>query len=205
MRHWLDTQPESHGWIERINNVYPVQHAPPGRRTLEIGAGIGAHLRHENLERQEYYAVELRDEFLEPIRNEFPSVNAIAADCQERLPFADGFFDRALAIHVLEHLPDLPAALDEIYRVLSDGGHFAVVIPCEGGIAYGTRRRLTVQRQFERRYGVSYDWHIKSEHLSVPGEILTEPPASIRNRGPDVLPAANPVGSLERADRNHCT
>jgi hypothetical protein len=59
-RHWLDCQPERHSWIERINNAYPLQHAPPRSRKLEIWAGIGAHIRHEDLERQEYYAVELR-------------------------------------------------------------------------------------------------------------------------------------------------
>ena len=30
---------------------------------------------------------------------------------------ADGYFDRILAVHVLEHLPNLPAAIRECYRL----------------------------------------------------------------------------------------
>ena len=38
------------------------------------------------------------------------------------LPFADDTFDMVLAGHVLEHLPDPPAALAEMARVLKPGG-----------------------------------------------------------------------------------
>ena len=34
------------------------------------------------------------------------------------MAFADGFFDRSIAVHVLEHLPNLPAAIREVYRLL---------------------------------------------------------------------------------------
>ncbi|HET7516276.1 MAG TPA: bifunctional 2-polyprenyl-6-hydroxyphenol methylase/3-demethylubiquinol 3-O-methyltransferase UbiG [Actinomycetes bacterium] len=42
----------------------------------------------------------------------------------ERLPFADGSFDTVVAADVLEHLPDLPAAVNELARVLAPGGSF---------------------------------------------------------------------------------
>jgi SAM-dependent methyltransferase len=90
------------------------------------------------------------------------------------LPFEDASFDRALAIHVLEHLPDLPSAIAELRRVLKDDGRLVVVIPCEGGVAYGLARRISAQRIFERRYKVSYDWFVKSEHINIPREIVAE-------------------------------
>jgi 2-polyprenyl-6-hydroxyphenyl methylase/3-demethylubiquinone-9 3-methyltransferase len=43
----------------------------------------------------------------------------------ERLPFADGAFDAVVAADVLEHVPDLPAAVGELARVLAPGGSLA--------------------------------------------------------------------------------
>ena len=40
----------------------------------------------------------------------------------EALPFADAFFDVALSNGVLNLIPDKPAALREIFRVLRPGG-----------------------------------------------------------------------------------
>jgi 2-polyprenyl-6-hydroxyphenyl methylase / 3-demethylubiquinone-9 3-methyltransferase len=43
----------------------------------------------------------------------------------ERLPFADGTFHAVVAADVLEHVPDLPAAVAELARVLAPGGRLA--------------------------------------------------------------------------------
>ena len=43
-----------------------------------------------------------------------------------------------------------------------------VVIPCEGGLAYSLARRISAQRIFEKRYGMSYRFFIESEHINVP-------------------------------------
>jgi ubiquinone/menaquinone biosynthesis C-methylase UbiE len=47
----------------------------------------------------------------------------------ERLPFAENAFGAALAIAVLEHVPDDSAALAEIARVLHNGGRAWVTVP----------------------------------------------------------------------------
>ena len=108
-------------------------------------------------------------------RKRLPQVRAAVGDCQERLNFPDGHFDRVLAIHVLEHLPNLPAAVREMARVCEPGrGVLSVVIPCEGGWAYGLARRISAQRIFERRYQQPYRWFIEREHLNRPHEILRE-------------------------------
>jgi len=119
--------------------------------------------------------VELRENMAADIRVRFPRVRTIVGDCQQRLNFEDGYFDRILAIHVLEHLPNLPAAVEEMYR-LSDKkrGVFSVVIPCEGSLAYSLGRRLSAQRIFEKRYKQSYRWFIEREHVNKPGEIIAE-------------------------------
>jgi hypothetical protein len=76
---------------------------------------------------------------------------------------------------VLEHLPNLPGAVREMYRLCNkQRGVFTVVIPCEGGLAYGLARRISAQRMFERRYQQSYKWYISREHINRPHEILEE-------------------------------
>jgi SAM-dependent methyltransferase len=175
MRHWHEVLPNRYGVIERFNHGWPATTARPGERTLEIGAGLGEHLNAEpGFAREDYVACELRPEMAAKIRERHPGVEVIVGDCQQRMPFDDGSFDRALAIHVLEHLPNLPAAVAEIRRLLKPSGRFVVVIPCEGGLAYSLARRISAQRVFEKRYGMSYRWCIESEHINVPSEIIEE-------------------------------
>jgi SAM-dependent methyltransferase len=178
MKHWHEVLPQRYSAIESFNHRYPLRDlngsATGNRRTLEIGAGLGEHLAYEQLNGVDYYALELREEMAERIRERFPNVKTIVGDIQQALDFPQHHFDRVVAIHVLEHLPDLPSALKEIHRLLSPKGRFDVVIPCEGGAAYTLARRISAQRIFEKRYKMSYDWFIKSEHINVPHEILRE-------------------------------
>ncbi len=165
--------------INRFNHQYAVTHRPARfTRTLEIGAGLGDHLAYECLtpeQRANYYAVDLRENISDELRRRVPDIQVVTADCQERLPFPDGFFDRVLAVHVLEHLPNLPAAIAELRRVCADLGSLAVVIPCEGSFAYGVARRLSAQRVFRRRYpGQDYRWYIEREHVNRAAEVVEE-------------------------------
>ncbi len=179
MKHWHEVLPRRYGVVDEFNHRYPVRHAPKKfSRTLEIGAGLGEHLKYEHLlpeQEREYVALELRPNMVESIRNRFPGVQAVLGDCQERLPFPDGHFDRILAVHVLEHLPNLPSAISELYRLCDKStGSLSVVIPCEGSFAYTLARRISAQRVFERRYKQSYQWLIEREHLNKPAEIFPE-------------------------------
>jgi SAM-dependent methyltransferase len=174
MKYWHEVLPKRYGVVERFNHGYPLPHSASRQRILEIGSGLGEHIRYEELKNLEYYAVENRPELAARIKRRFPDVKVLVADCQRRLDLPDGFFHRILAIHVLEHLPDLPAALAEVWRLLDPGGEFRVVIPCEGGIAYSLARRISARRIFERRYHTSYDWFIETEHINRPHEIMEE-------------------------------
>ncbi len=143
--------PQEHRRIIEFGHRYVLPTAAPGR-TIDIGAGLGEHLHYEDLANGEFHAVEMRPEMAAAITRDFPGVTVLVADCQEPLPYAAASFDRAIAVHVLEHLRNLPAVLDEMQRLLKPGGTLSVVIPCEGGLGYALGRRLTVQREFERRY-----------------------------------------------------
>jgi SAM-dependent methyltransferase len=167
--------PSKFGWIDEFDHRYPLRTARPAARTLEIGPGNGSHLSYENLdEQEEYVALELRESLSSDIGQGHPNLRVVVGDCQKRLEFPDDWFDRVLAIHVLEHLDNLPAALTEIARVLKPSGRFSVVIPAEGGLGYALGRRVTVQRQFEHRYNMPYQWMIRYEHVSTAREVLAE-------------------------------
>jgi SAM-dependent methyltransferase len=178
--YWHTVLPSRYSIIDKFNHTYPVQYAPAGFfRTLEIGAGLGEHLKYESLtpeQRKNYFCLDLRPNMVEVIHQTFPDVRAIVHDCQQPLTmFADGYFDRVLAIHVLEHLPNLPAAIREVYRLMDKKkGVFSVVMPCEGGLAYSMARRISAQRIFERRYKQPYKWFIEREHINIANEILEE-------------------------------
>jgi SAM-dependent methyltransferase len=138
--HWLGLMPQQFKPIVRFNNSYPLRTYFPNAKTLEIGAGVGEHLHHEEWKNQEYKALELRANLAHDISHNFPGVQVLVGDCEKRIDIADHSLDRVIAIHVLEHLANLPAALDEIQRILKPGGKFSIVIPCEGGFGYALGR-----------------------------------------------------------------
>ena len=199
MRHWHEVLPRRYGLIETFNHGYPLRHRPSGSRVLEIGAGLGEHIAWEDLGELQYWALELRPEMAALIRQRYPTVTVVQGDCQHPVDLPDGYFDRVLAIHVLEHLPNLPAAVREVHRVLSPAGEFVAVIPCEGGLAYSLARRISAQRIFESRYGVKYDWCIQSEHINVPLEIREELAPYFETVGEAYFPLRIPLVSLNLA------
>jgi SAM-dependent methyltransferase len=178
MRYWHEQLPQRFAIVERFNHRYPLRTRPDQfLHTIEFGAGLGEHLDYEQLDNGQlrgYVLVEVRENMVTEIAARHPQAEVVLADCQERLPFASGSFDRVVAIHVLEHLPNLPGAIREAHRLLRHDGRFQVVIPCEGGLAYSLARKFSAERLFRRRYGQPYDWFIRREHINRPYEILEE-------------------------------
>lgn len=179
VHYWHEVLPRKYNIIDEFNQNYVVKTAPKKfTRTLEIGAGNGEHLKYELLDEQQrnnYVAVDIRENMIAELQHNFPEINSVVGDCQKRMNFDDGYFDRILAIHVLEHLPDLPSAIAEIYRLCNKNlGILSIVIPCEGSMAYSIARKISAQRIFEARYKQSYRWFIEREHINRPYEIFEE-------------------------------
>ena len=176
---WHEVLPRRYQIVERFNQAFPTRYQHAGvRTTMEIGAGMGGHLDYERPspeQERNYYAVELRESLAKHIRKKYPLVNVVIADSQDRLPFEDDSFDRCVAVHVLEHLPNLPACLAEIWRVLNkQRGQLLAVIPCEGGPVYSLARHLSARSIFEGAYDMPYAPFIQREHLNRPDDIQAE-------------------------------
>jgi hypothetical protein len=170
---------QRYGLIERFNHLYPVRLTRPGfRTTLEIGAGLGEHLEYEELSAEQeagYHCNEYRENMAAEIRRRFPRVRTVVSDCQQKMDFPDGFFDRILAIHVLEHLPDLPSCIHELYRLVNkQAGQLLIVIPTEGSPAYSLARRLSAERVWRRHFSAPYSEFYKREHINLVPEILAQ-------------------------------
>ena len=196
MRRWLEHLPTHYGILERFNHRFAAESAEPGMRTIEVGAGRGNHLDFEDVSQQEYHCVEYRENLAADLHKNHPSVTVVVTDCQKRLPYDDGYFDRALAIHVLEHLPDLPAAVVELHRVLKPGGVLSILIPCDPGPAYWLARKISTERLFRRTYHQSYGWLYKREHINSPHEITSVLARKFDLTGRRMFPLRVPIASL---------
>jgi SAM-dependent methyltransferase len=112
----------------------------PGDRVLDLGCGGGRHAFEAARRGARVVALDTDLAELERVTATFAAMNeagelpegasgrAVAADAN-RMPFADGAFDKVIAAEVLEHLPADQAAMNELARVLRPGGMAAVTVP----------------------------------------------------------------------------
>ncbi len=200
MKLWHEQLPLKYGFVEAFNHGFPsrLPHRS-GSRTLEVGAGLGSHLRYERLDDQEYYCLEYREEFCREISKSLPVERVFCGSIEARTPWDDGFFDRIVAIHVLEHLRDLPRALEEVNRLLKADGFFDIVIPCEGGFAHTFARRISAQRLFEKTFGMDFEPIHKNEHVNSFKEIDMLLAQQFRVRRSSYFPLRIPLSSVNIA------
>jgi SAM-dependent methyltransferase len=174
--HWLPILNGKFGLVTNFNHSFAARGAVPDLRILELGVGEG----HPNGPQclSGYFALDLVPELAQRAAREYGHNRIVVADAEAGVPFADSSFDRVIAVHVLEHLANLPATIEEVWRVLKPQGRFVVVIPCEGGLAYSLGRNLSVRRIFRRRFGLnsalSYSEMIHWDHINTAREVLGE-------------------------------
>ena len=179
LKYWLGLMPGKYGVYAKFNHEYVTKNAPAEfESTLEIGCGDGEHLNFEKLneaQEKKYVAIDIRQNIVDAFKRKHSKIQCYVSDCQARQNFENNSFDRILAIHVLEHLPNLPAAVDELYRLCNkERGVLSIVLPCEGSLAYTFARKISAERMFKKRYKMPYDWYMKSEHINTIDEVLEE-------------------------------
>lgn len=139
-------------------------------RVLEVGAGSGHHYSFLRDKPANYLLTDGSDAMLAVAAARYATevaAGAVTIEKQDatRLPYADGSFDRLIATHVLEHIPNPVAVLGEWDRVVRKGGLLSIVLPCDPGLLwrmgqnFGPRRNAT-------RMGLPYDYLQAAEHVN---------------------------------------
>ena len=89
-----------------------------GARVLDVGSATGPYVPATLARARELVAVDIAAGRVAAVDGR---AGRVCGDV-EALPFADGTFDVAMAMHMLYHVPDIPAAARELRRVVADGG-----------------------------------------------------------------------------------
>jgi len=175
-RFWLEHYPSRFSFVSRFTEDFlrAAGRVRSPERILEIGPGPTSAIREIMAPADAYSCCEQDPHFCEALRKKLPDAQVICADIQVRLPIDDHSFDRIVAAHLLEHLPNLPAALEEVTRLLHPGGAFDVVIPCEGSPLYTLGRLFSSARTFRKHFGSGFFEMMRVEHVNTAREIISE-------------------------------
>jgi len=106
---------------------------PAGARILEVGCGGGQFIRaiKKSLPNSQCYGFDISRPAIEWAQTNDKTVDYKLGESNV-FPWGDNFFDAILIFDVLEHVDSVEKTLEEIKRVLKDGGVFYAFIPCEG-------------------------------------------------------------------------
>ena len=93
--------------------------------------------------------------------------NSVVIEKQDAtsLTYSDHSFDRLIATHVLEHLPNPVQVLKEWNRVIRPQGVISIVLPCDPGMLWRLGRHLGPRRN-AKKLGIAYDYLQAAEHIN---------------------------------------
>lgn len=129
-------QPQHRELTERTANVLVGVVAPPGP-VADLGCGPGAHALALAQRGYDVVGIDASPRMVDVARRRAARHRAGATfdvhDVSAPLPFADATLGGALAILVLQHLPDPASFITEIRRCLRPGGHLLITAPVRDG------------------------------------------------------------------------
>jgi phosphatidylethanolamine/phosphatidyl-N-methylethanolamine N-methyltransferase len=139
-------------------------------RIIEVGAGTGHHRPYVKHTFSQYVMTDGNDEMLEVASNKYSaelSKGTLLLEKQDAtaLTYPDDSFDRLIATHVLEHLPNPVKVLAEWNRVVRPGGVISIVLPCDPGMLWRLGRHFGPRRNAIRA-GIVYDYMQAAEHVN---------------------------------------
>lgn len=129
---------------------------PPPRRILDYGCGRGDAVRAFAEAGHEVVGVDIAEGAVEFARQNVPGADFHVVTPEARLPFPDGSFDVCFSSEVIEHVFDVRAYVQEVNRVLRDGGRLLLTTPY-----HGLMKNVAVAAfAFERHFHI-YGGHIR--------------------------------------------
>lgn len=157
----------------------------PGFRAFEYGFGMG-HLLQVAAPASEVVGYEASSSAVARARAEAPAGHPgwqiVQHSDATALPLPSASFDLVTASHVLEHLPDDDAALDEWLRLVRPGGHLLILLPSNEVLFEGSKHLRTydvetfcarLESRGLERIAVDehqrFDWPFKHRYLILAG------------------------------------
>jgi 2-polyprenyl-3-methyl-5-hydroxy-6-metoxy-1,4-benzoquinol methylase len=150
-------------WLfrQRLNTAVSFAAKTDCRSLVDLGCGDGLLVRYvldRGLALADFQAID--------IHPEVARLNGMFKGCRfscqklERTDFADGQFDAATCLDVLEHFEDLSAPVREIRRIVKPGGHLITSEPTETG--FYKLLRFVLKGYFSKPDRKSIDYHFQN-------------------------------------------
>lgn len=116
---------------------------------LDVGCGEGYFIRFADKRFDKYTGIDISSERLKNAREKITgmqNIQLMVCDA-EKTPFKNESFDAIFAADVLEHIKNLDAAIDEIYRIIKNDGELIISIPTENAF-YHLVEKITGGKSF---------------------------------------------------------
>ncbi|TDK56685.1 class I SAM-dependent methyltransferase [Pseudomonas moraviensis] len=138
-------------------------------KVIEVGAGTGEHFSFVRHSYGQYIFSDLDAATLERAEEKLAGKqkDKVIFETQSggALSYADNYFDRLIAVHVLEHIYEPHLALKEWRRVLKHGGVLSILIPTDPGVAWRLGRHFGPRKNAIAQ-GIAYDYVMAREHVN---------------------------------------
>lgn len=156
---------KSHYLLEKTLNVKTGY-----QMVIEVGAGTGHHIPYVKHAYSQYVMTDNNNEMLDIASKKYSaelSKGVVLLEKQDAtdLTYPDNSFDRLIATHVLEHLPNPVKVLAEWNRIVRPGGIISIVLPCDPGMLWRFGRHFGPRRNASKA-GIAYDYLQAAEHVN---------------------------------------
>lgn len=95
-------------------------------KLLDFGCGDGQFLHMIGTYCESAYGVDISEIAIDRARSSYPGIEFEVLGETGRFPYPDSYFDTICAIDVLEHILDIESTLEEMNRVLKQGGNLLI-------------------------------------------------------------------------------